>query len=74
MNLDYPSQENLKFILDELTKRLNIVNRSIMDAEDYDIDKYHDLKLMYDMVLYKDQLSASESQAFIEELRTVRKK
>ncbi|OZU90350.1 hypothetical protein CIL03_04170 [Virgibacillus indicus] len=73
MNLENPSQENLKIILDELAVRLDVVNRTIMDPEDYDMDKYNDLKFMYDMVVQKGRLSVSESQAFIEELREVRK-
>ncbi|MFD2044072.1 DUF1128 family protein [Ornithinibacillus salinisoli] len=74
MNLDNPTQENLKFILGELAEILDVVNRSIMDPEDYDLDKYDDLKFMYDILKQKGQLSASETQAFIEELRSVRKK
>ncbi|HLR41145.1 MAG TPA: DUF1128 domain-containing protein [Virgibacillus sp.] len=73
MDLDYPSKENLKYILDELAECLTVANRAIMDPEDYDLNKYEDLKLMYDMIIQKGQLSASESQAFIEELRSVRK-
>lgn len=74
MNLDKPSDENMKILLDELAERLHVVNRGLMDAEDYDLDKYDDLKFMYDMVVKKGQLSASETQAFIEELAAVRKK
>ncbi|SDQ61424.1 Uncharacterized protein YfkK, UPF0435 family [Virgibacillus subterraneus] len=73
MNLENPSQENLKFILDELAEMLNVVNRTIMDPEDYDLEKYEDIKFMYDMITQKGQLSASETQAFIDELRSVRK-
>ncbi|PAV29971.1 hypothetical protein CIL05_08825 [Virgibacillus profundi] len=73
MNLEYPSQENLEIILNELADRLDVVNRTIMDPEDYDLDKYDDLKFMYDMITQKGRLSASETQAFIEELRAVRK-
>ncbi|MTW86665.1 DUF1128 family protein [Virgibacillus dakarensis] len=73
MGLENPTAENLKVILDELAEMLGVVNRSIMDPEDYDLDKYDDLKFMYDMVKQKGRLSASETQAFIDELRTVRK-
>lgn len=73
MNLDYPSKENLSYILDSLAVKLSVANRSLFDPEDYDIQKYDDLKLMHDMVMNKDRLSAPETQAFIDELRTVRK-
>lgn len=73
MNLDYPSQENLTYLLEALADHLGVVNRKIMDPGDYDVDKYDDLKLMYDLIIQKGQLSAAEKQAFIEELRSVRK-
>lgn len=73
MNLEIPSSENLTLILNELADRLKVANRALLDPEDYDLDKYEDLKFMYEMVLQKGQLSASETQAFIDELRLVRK-
>ncbi|MGJ9458828.1 DUF1128 domain-containing protein [Oceanobacillus sp. CF4.6] len=73
MNLEIANEENLKILLDELADRLNVVNRSIMDPEDYNLNKYEDLKFMYDMVVQKGQLSASETQAFITELASIRK-
>jgi uncharacterized protein YfkK (UPF0435 family) len=63
----------MKIILEELADRLGVVNRTLMDPEDYDLGKYDELKLMYDMIINKGSLSASETQAFIEELRSVRK-
>lgn len=73
MSLEKASEKNLKFILDELAERLNVVNRGLFDSEDYNIEKYSDLKLMYDIVVQKQHLTASETQAFIEELATIRK-
>ncbi|WP_430785989.1 DUF1128 domain-containing protein [Virgibacillus flavescens] len=73
MNLEQPTEENLKLLLDELGDRLKVANRSLLDHEDYDLEKYDDIKFMYDMVVQKGHLSASETQAFIDELRTVRK-
>ncbi|WP_085992419.1 DUF1128 domain-containing protein [Oceanobacillus senegalensis] len=74
MTLKTASQDNLKIILEELADRLNVVNRGLLDAEDYDLEKYDDLKLMYDIVVQKGRLSASETQAFVEELAKIRKK
>lgn len=73
MNLDQPSTENMKYILDTLSEELQIVNRSIMEVADYNLDKYEDLKMMYEMVKSKGQLSAFEKQAFIQELSSIRK-
>ncbi|MBP1968132.1 uncharacterized protein YfkK (UPF0435 family) [Virgibacillus natechei] len=73
MTLENPTQENLKILLDEIADQVGVANRALMDPEDYDLDKYDELKLMYDMIMQKGQLSAAETQAFIEELRSVRK-
>lgn len=73
MNLDQPSQENLEFILSELTKKLDVANRMIMDPDGYKLEMYDELKFMYDVVMTKETLSPSETQAFVSELRTVRK-
>lgn len=74
MDLTIASQENLKILLEELADKLNVVNRGLLDAEDYDLNKYEDLKLMYDMVKQKGKLSPFEAQAFVEELGSIRKK
>lgn len=73
MNLNQPSEENLKILLNELADCLKVANRGLLDSDDYDLEKYDEIKFMYDMVVQKGYLSASETQAFIDELRTVRK-
>lgn len=73
MGLEKPTTENLAIILSELAETLGVVNREIMEPADYDLNKYDDIKFMYDVVKQKGQLSASETQAFINELRSVRK-
>ncbi len=73
MSLEVASEENMKILLEELADKLQVVNRTIMEPEDYDLEKYEDLKFMYDMVVQKGRLSASETQAFIEELSLIRK-
>lgn len=73
MNLDNPSNENLKFILEQLADKLDIANRVLVNEKDYDLERYDDLKYMYEFVVKKQQLSVNEKHAFIDELRSVRK-
>ncbi|HAM79361.1 DUF1128 domain-containing protein [Ornithinibacillus bavariensis] len=73
MDLENPSMENLTYILEDMAKRLSVVNRSLLNPNDYDLSKYEDIKFMYDVIIQKGSLSAFETQAFIEELRHVRK-
>lgn len=74
MSLDQATQENLSFMLNDLADHLKVANRSLFDPEDYDLDKYSDLKLLHQVVVEKGRLSALETQAFIDELATIRKK
>ncbi|QDP40147.1 DUF1128 domain-containing protein [Radiobacillus deserti] len=73
MNLNEATEENLKYIIDEMAKKLQVVNRSIMDPDDYKLESYDQLKELYDMVEQKGNLSVSEIQAFIDELASHRK-
>lgn len=73
MDLSIQSKENLAFMLQELGKKLGIANQIIIKPEDYDLDRYHDLKDLYDMVNQRGKLTVSETEAFIQELRSVRK-
>ena len=73
MDLEKGTEENVAYILNDLATRLDVANRSLFDPKHYDINKYTDLKLMYEMIVQKGKLSMMETQAFIEELRLVRK-
>ena len=74
MSFDEANQENLSLMLNELADHLNVANRGLFDAEDYDLNKYADLKLLHQVIMNKDRLSALETQAFVDELATIRKK
>lgn len=74
MNLDQPTNENLKILLKQLGDKLGVANRILLDEKDYDLNRYDDLKFLHDHVMSSDKLSPSESHAFIDELRSVRKK
>ena len=63
----------MTFILDELKSRLGVANHSLFKTEDYDLDKYEDLKFLYDHIVKSGSLSPQQTDAFIQELRSVRK-
>jgi len=73
MNLEQPTEENLKYIMNEMSNRLNVVNRALLDPEDYQLEKYAELKFMYEVIVQKGSFSPTETEAFIEELRKARK-
>lgn len=74
MNLNEPTSENLSYMINELATKLQVVNRGLMDPEDYDMKHFEEIKDLFDMVQHKDQLSVSEIQAIVGELGKYRKK
>jgi uncharacterized protein YfkK (UPF0435 family) len=74
MNLDKATKENLQYILENLGDKLGVANRILLNEDDYDLERYDDLKFLYDHVVKMGSLSPAETHAFIDELRTVRKK
>jgi len=73
VDLHIASKENMEFILEELTKQLDVANHSLFDPDDYDLNKYNDLKSLFDMVSKTGKLSPMETEAFIAELKKIRK-
>ncbi len=73
MSLEKKSEENLAYIIHEMGRMLQVVNDSIMDPKDYDINNYDELKSLYDLLKLKGRLTVAETQAFIAELREYRK-
>ncbi len=73
MSLEEPTQENLSIIINEIADKMQVVNRSIMDPEDYDLAHYEEIKSLHDIVEMKGQLSVSEIQIFVQELGNYRK-
>lgn len=73
MNLSEANQSNLAYLLEKIGQKLDVANTSLLDPEDYNINKYQELKWLYDYVIDKSVISISEKEAFIEELAVIRK-
>jgi uncharacterized protein YfkK (UPF0435 family) len=74
MSFEEANTENLTFMLNDLADHLKVANRALFDAEDYDLDKYTELKSLHEVVVGKEKLSPMETQAFVDELASIRKK
>ncbi|WP_188205776.1 DUF1128 domain-containing protein [Alkalibacillus aidingensis] len=73
MNLNEATAENLEYIIDELAKKLQVMNSSLLNPEDYDLEHYHEIKDIYDMLTMQGQVSVAEINAIIDELKKYRK-
>jgi len=74
MNLENPSRENIAFIMDEIKRKLTMVNTSVMNPDSFGLEVYEDLLYLYQMISKKDRFSISEMEAIVTELGSMRKK
>lgn len=44
MNLNEPTEENLEFIINDLAEELQIINRSVVKPDNFDLSNYQDIK------------------------------
>ncbi|PSL51160.1 uncharacterized protein YfkK (UPF0435 family) [Salsuginibacillus halophilus] len=73
IGLEVKSEENLAFMLRSITEQLQLVNESALQVERFAIEKYDDVKELYDFVSSKDLVSVSEMEAIVQELRNLQK-
>ncbi|EAK9405955.1 DUF1128 domain-containing protein [Listeria monocytogenes] len=73
MNLETPSQENLNFMLTEITTKLKMVNIGVFENLELDSVDYNALIDIYQLIKRKSNFSPREMQLFAEELRRIRK-
>ncbi|HBG9328694.1 TPA: DUF1128 domain-containing protein [Listeria monocytogenes] len=73
MNLETPSQENLNFMLTEITTKLKMVNDGVFENLELDSVDYNALIDIYQLIKRKSNFSPREMQLFAEELRRIRK-
>lgn len=64
---------NKEQILNDIIKKLNVVNKSVFKAEDYSDEKISELNDIKEMLESRRQISAGEQSAIIEELSKMRK-
>jgi uncharacterized protein YfkK (UPF0435 family) len=74
MNLTEKSVENVTYMIEEIQKKLRMVNVGAMRPESFDQEMYEELQDIYNMVMSKNNFSISEMEALASELGTLRKK
>ena len=74
MDLSVKSKENMVYMVDKISEKLNFINTGIMKASQFDEEKYEELFDIYQLVIKRDRFSPNERQAIAEELGTLRKK
>jgi len=61
-------------MVEEIVKKLQIINASAVKAENFDLDHYDELYDIYQLVTKQNRFSTSEMEAIISELGSIRRK
>lgn len=72
VDLSIKSNENIQFMITEITSKLKMVNVDAIKPSNYTEEIYEDLKEIYEMVMKKNTFSPNEMQAIVEELGNLR--
>jgi uncharacterized protein YfkK (UPF0435 family) len=74
MDLNNENYENLSFMIEGLKKKLQLVNSGLIQPDDYELNKYDDVKELYDMVMKMPSFSIRDMEGIVEELASLKKK
>ena len=73
-NMEEPSQENVAFIIEAIKTKLRMASGAAMQASNFSLDNYEDLREVYEIVAGKEKFSISEVEAIVSELGQLRQK
>lgn len=73
MDLSQKSEDNVAFMIEGIKSKLKVVTAASIKAEHFDMDKYEDIKDLYEIVMYKTNFSISEIEALCDELKNLKK-
>ncbi|CAM3968629.1 DUF1128 domain-containing protein [Cohnella lubricantis] len=72
MDLSMPTKENVEYMIEAIKTKLRMASGAAMQAAHFQVDRYEDIKDIYDMVQSKDRFSISEVEALVSELGKLR--
>lgn len=73
MDLTVPSEANMAYMLEEITKKLKMAAVSAIKPGHFDMKQYEDIYEIYDVVMGKSAFSISEVEALVTELGRLRR-
>jgi uncharacterized protein YfkK (UPF0435 family) len=73
-DLTQPTQENVEFMIEEIKTKLRMATGAAMQPSHFNVNRYEDIKELYDVVDGKSKFSISEVEALVSELGKLRNK
>lgn len=72
INLELQTQENVEYMIEAIKSKLKMATAAAMQASNFDLGKYEDIRDLYEVVASKDKFSISEVEALVSELGKLR--
>ena len=72
-NLNEATMDNMIYMLEEIKTKLKMASAAAMQSSSFNLDKYEDIKDVYEVVASKENFSISEVEALVSELGKLRK-
>ncbi|AKG36363.1 MULTISPECIES: DUF1128 domain-containing protein [Paenibacillus] len=73
MDLSTPSQSNVEYMIESIKTKLKMASAAAMQSSAFSLDKYEDIRDIYEVVMDSDRLSISQVEALVSELGRLRK-
>lgn len=73
MNLEEKTEENIAYMVKQIRTKLQAVNQAALRSEHFDLQKYDELKEIYELVENKETFSLQEMDAIVSELGALTK-
>jgi uncharacterized protein YfkK (UPF0435 family) len=72
MDLSLKNKENMEFMLEEIKKKLQLVNKDVIQSKQFSEAKYDELKELYELVMKMKSFSLKEIEGILAELKGMR--
>ncbi|MGN7455268.1 DUF1128 domain-containing protein [Paenibacillus pasadenensis] len=72
-DLNEPTQQNVEFMIEAIKEKLRMATAAAMQASSFSIDRYEDIRDLYEVVASKPSFSISEVEALVSELGKLRR-
>lgn len=73
-NLEEANVDNVAYMIEAIKSKLRMASGAAMQATNFSLDKYEDLREVYEIVAGKEKFSISEVEAIVSELGQLREK
>jgi uncharacterized protein YfkK (UPF0435 family) len=73
MDLSQPTKENLTHMIESIVQKLKMASVSVMKPETFDLERYDEVRDIYELVMSKNHFSISEMEAIVSELGQLRR-